>query len=223
MRSEDLCRLRPFVYHLTAASNLASIVRAGQLEATGRLFERAGRAGDARLRSRRPAALSLELDGEPIAIRDQKPLHERCIAFEPGWDMARLVERLNELVFFWPGTERGPIRPGQGHFELYRGQGEALRILRVPTAALLEANAARGPLLSRCNSGAPSRFQKPGAPRGGATFVPVERADFSPAQVVELVFERSARLPPETRVGTTPQGPWRALPGRPRPDRSAGA
>ncbi|RYE86708.1 MAG: hypothetical protein EOO75_15390 [Myxococcales bacterium] len=220
MRLEDLLRLRPFVYHLTAASNVASIVRAGQLEATGRLFERAGRADDARLRSRRPAALSLDIAGEPIAIRDQKPLHERCIAFEPGWDMARLVERLNALVFFWPGTERGPIRPGQGHFELYQGQGEELRVLQIPTAALLAANAPRAPLLSRCNSGAPSRFQKPGAPRGGGTFVPVERAGFTPAQAVELVFEGSARLPPETLAGPTPQGPWRSLARRAGSSRS---
>ncbi len=211
MDVDSLVRLRPFVFHLTAATNAPRIARAHQLDATSRLFTQARRGRDAALRARRPAALALAIDDETVRIRDQKPLHERHIAFEKGWDMPRLVGLLNDLVFFWPGTERGPIKPGQGHFALYEKQGEELVILRVPTAALLAANEPRTPLVSRCNSGAPSRFQAPGAPRGGSTFLPLAEAPFAPSNAVELVFEGHARLPDETLIGPTPQGPWRAL------------
>jgi hypothetical protein len=165
-------KLRPFAYHTTAADNLGRIRTQRMLKSTRRLFEEAGLQADARLRQRRTECITLETNGEGLMIRDQRPIAAGAIIFEPGWTLELFLERLNALVFFWPGDELGPIACGRRHFGRYASQGERLFVLRARTSTLIETN--RTPLFSRCNSG--SARMNGGKPlvRGGNTFLPAE-------------------------------------------------
>jgi hypothetical protein len=119
-----------------------------------------------------------------------------------------LLCQLNERVFFWPG---GPDISdyGQRHFERYRAEKPV--ILRVPTSDLFEANPESVPEFCRFNSGSPRCTKGLGSPRGPSTFIQGTTADFSPGNVVEVTFLESVLLPHSTKVGDSPDGPWREL------------
>jgi hypothetical protein len=140
----------PFVFHTTRAANLARLRSTATLECATRLLERAG---EASLSSPRERAMHIEVDGSRVVLMDQAPLSEKRIAFADGYSFRDLIARLNELVFFWPGTASGPIAMGREHLRRYL-KDEVVTI-RVPTAAIVAANAERGPLFCRFNSGAP--------------------------------------------------------------------
>lgn len=199
---------RPFAYHLTARSNLDRIRAHRRLESALRLMRAAGVA-DAT--TRRRASLELAVGEDHVLVRDQQPLVEGNIEFDPGWDIARLVENLNSFVYFWPGTAEGPVRYGWNHYARYSGAREEVVVLRVPTARLLATNAS--PLFSSCNSGAPRMSGGKRCRRGGQTFVPAGAFALRPSRVVELVFEGRVELPAETACAGSPAGPWAALTG----------
>jgi hypothetical protein len=92
------------------------------------------------LRQRRPRHVRIRVSGANIWLQGQSPLHEGNISFGEGWDLEDLVERLNDLVFFWPGWSDRPIDYGKRHFESTSWSGESPAVLRVSTAALLKEN-----------------------------------------------------------------------------------
>ncbi|GLC28299.1 DUF7002 family protein [Roseisolibacter agri] len=200
-------RLRPYLYHLTAAENLPRIRRTRVLESAAALARRAGRAE--LLRERRRDHVPVLVDGEPVVLRDQAPLHRGNMALDDGWTFAEFVEHLNARVFFWPGTAQGPIAYGQRHFGRYEAEHPA--ILRVPFAALVAANPGWDVRFCRFNSGSPRWTMGRAAPRGAATFVPADGAAFGAAQVVEVTVCDQVVLPDETAVGERLAGPWRPL------------
>lgn len=142
---------RPHSYHLTAADNLVRICETGRMESAATLLGAAGR--DDLIRERRREHVRVEVDGQTLWLRDQKPLHAGNVSFEPGWTFSDLVESLNRLVFFWPGTAAGPNDYGVRHFERYASEGPVL--LRAPTAALFGENPHTQPLFCGFNSGSP--------------------------------------------------------------------
>lgn len=199
--------LRPVSYHTTSADNLPLVRATGALICAERLLAHmpAGR-----LSERRKHHWSGHLDERTVVVRDQEPLHAGSIAFEPGWDIARLVRRLNQLVYFWPGTARGPIDYGERHHARYR-ERERLVTLRVGTRALLDTNPSR-PLFSRYNSGAPRVTAGRKSPRGAATFLHAAAFPGRPSEVVELVFEERVALPMSaTEIAESLDGPWLPL------------
>jgi len=143
--------IRPCLFHLTARDNVSAIRASGIIECTSTLFRR-GRF-DELLRVRRDSTQTIEIDSQMILIRDQKPLHAGAIAFEPGWDVPRFVQHVNEHVFFWPGSFTGPINAGMNHYQRYAHEEPAL--IRVRWCSLLNANPDSEPLFSKFNSGAP--------------------------------------------------------------------
>ncbi len=159
-----LLQCRPYLFHLTAASNLESISRTLLLRSANELLAEAGLKH--RSSRRRLTHLATQHGGESVHIRDQAPLIEGAISFEDGWDMPRLVQHINDHVFFWPGNLAGPIEPGRNHFERYRSESPV--ILRVPTAELLVQSIK----FSRYNSGAPRCSCGRYSPRGSKTYVP---------------------------------------------------
>lgn len=212
MNFAKFLQLRPFAFHTTAATNLEHLRNTPRLESPRRMFQHAGLALDRRLRERRLRNITLRVNARDVVIRDQRPLACGAIDFEDGWDSTRLVELLNGLVFFWPGAEDGPIDYGRRHFARYNNAGEALGVLRIPTRALIAANAPRQPLLSSCNSGSPRPNPKSGnGPRGSRTFLVPAEFEKSPGRVVELVFEDFAALPEGTECALHVLGPWRQL------------
>lgn len=142
-------------------------------------------------------------------LRDQARLTAANIAFDGGWDIARLIEHLDGFVFFWPGSDQGIGTTGLGFFDRYDSVGEHLAVLRVPTQALFADNPT--PRFSGCNWGAPRMNAGAKQPRGGETFLTAGAFRGTPGKVTELVFEHQATLPASTQWGTTPTGPWQAL------------
>ena len=211
MQIDDFCKLRPFVFHTTALTNLDRIRQMRELQCARRLIELATGGADSRVSEHRKFALSLQLGSRSVVIRDQRPLAAGAIAFEVGWDLPRLVAHLNGFVFFWPGSHSGPIKSGRDHYERYRGEGENLAVLRISTGALFELNRERPPQFSRCNSGSARCNNGQKAPRGATTFRTNEAFATTPGDVKEVVIEDWAALPPATEIAMDIAGPWGPL------------
>jgi len=205
MTLDQFTRLRPFVYHLTAADNVQLILGAGCLYSAARVLRVANRTGDVRQVRREKARVQHE--GASISLRDQQPLHEKNCALSDLWSFEDLVEHLNDHVYFWPGNESIPISSGLNHFKRYRSENAV--VLKVQTTSLLRSNPAAVPLFSRFNSGAPRWSGGKPSPRGPNLFIPVESFNGPAADVVELVFRDEINLPANATILQPAQ--WRAL------------
>jgi uncharacterized protein DUF7002 len=195
-------RTRP--YYLTSKANLRLILECRRIDCAATLILKDGR--KELLRRRRSKHEAVHVDGRAISLRDQAPLHEGNLALSGGWSFPDLVEALNKRVFFWPGTESGPNDYGNRHFGRYVVEEPAL--IRVKTSALLEANDQSAAEFCPYNSGSPRYSGGRPSPRGPNTFVSAASFNWSPSNVVELVFRERATLPASLEVGTDPAGPW---------------
>lgn len=138
-----------------------------------------------------------------------------------GWSFECFVQKLNELVFFWPGTEDGPMNHGRRHFERYKREREDVVMIRVKTKSLFDANKDAAPRFSRYNSGSPRYAPaRPGAGgaakgkpslRGEQTFRTADVFPHAPSRVVETVYPGSVILPEDSEFGSAPGGPWKPL------------
>lgn len=198
---------RPFAYHLTSCDNLVRICETGQMESAAVLLCGAGRQD--LIRERRRDHVSLQVDGQTVWLRDQKPLHAGNVAFEGGWTFSDLVESLNRLVFFWPGTAARPNGYGVRHFERYSSEWPLL--LRVPTAALFGSNPRSQPLFCGYLSGSPRYTGGRASPRGPSTFLPADQFPLGYGRVVELTFPAPVQLPLISEYAHHPSGPWTLL------------
>ncbi len=198
---------RAYVYHLTAPDNLVRICETGLMESAASLLRAAER--QELICERRREHVALRIGAQALWLRDQKPLHEANIGFEGGWTFGDLVEALNHLVFFWPGSGAGPNEYGLRHFERYASEEPV--VIRVPTADLLRVNGDVTPLFCAYNSGSPRYTNGRASPRGPSTFASADRFAWGYGRVVELTFAAPLRLPSTTEYGFRPDGPWRVL------------
>lgn len=201
----DFCRRRPYIYHLTAASNVSTIRESGRLWSATTLAEKAGRPD---LRTQRRAD-QVQLQYPACTLRDQGPLHVGNMALEEGWSLERFVALLNERVFFWPGTSSQPIPYGRRHFARYSSERPVM--LRVLTRSILAANPDAAVEFCKFNSGSPRWSGGRPSPRGASTFRSAAEAPFRASEVVEVTFLNAVTLPPDTELGSAPHGPWTAL------------
>lgn len=199
--------LRPFLFHLTAFDNLQRVQRTGALESAAALISRSDRPD--LIRERRRFGERVTVDGSAVHVRDQAPLHAGNVSLPPGWIFNDLVEMLNHQVFFWPGSESGPIDYGLRHFETYAGEAPA--ILRIPFRSMVDSNPGNPPRFCRFNSGAPRWSRGRAAPRGPDTFQEAVACDISPGAVVEVTFQDLATLPLDTHFARSLTGPWQPL------------
>lgn len=203
----DLVRfiaLRPFLYHLTSLDNITSISQTRTLFSAAELRRRAGLPGYI---EKRKAHDFISINGHRIAIRDQSPLHAGNIDFADGFTMEDMLTLLNGLVFFWPGTERGPIAYGIRHYARYSHERPA--VIRVRTERIL-----RNPnsiLVCQYNSGSPRWNAGRASPRGAATFVGIEKSVLKPSSVVELVSNSPVSLEESTLVSRSGFTEWEKL------------
>ncbi len=204
-----LVRLRPFAYHSTTEPNLRAIAEAHQLISSRSLVS--GTEHESLLYARRKTTANITCNGRRIDIRDQKPLIERNMVLQQGLSLQDYIDELNGRVFFWAGTEHGPIASGIGHFKRYEKEDNGAFVFRTPLQALLDANRARDLFVTRCNSGSP-RFQggKP-VPRGRDTFLKLPAAGFTAGKVIELSYVERADLPENTEWARSLEGPWQPL------------
>lgn len=204
---DEFVRARPYAFHLTARANKAPIRRTRMLHPASHFLAAGGQPGLVSVR--RPSCIDLPINGEVVRVRDQAPLHEGNIAFEGGWQMADLIQELNERVFFWPGSKDQAIAYAHRHFARY-GEERPV-VLRASLEAILLANADHEPGFCRFNSGSPRCSSGRKSPRGPLTFVGCGDADFGRGQVVEVTFRGTVALPNGTEWADSYDGPWRAL------------
>ena len=202
--------IRPYLYHLTAASNVDRIRRLGQLDCAAKLLEAGGRT-DLLREKRGKDGRTVRVGNDDVHVRDQGRLYEGNIDLLCGWSFGRLIEHLNSFVFFWPGKDEGPSDYGERHFGRYAKAKERLALIRVPTEGLFAESRSASPRFCAYNSGAPRCAKGRRSPRGPSTFSYGERYDRTPSKVVEVVYKTSAQLPATARLSCSPQGPWRPL------------
>jgi uncharacterized protein DUF7002 len=201
---------KQYLYHLTSRVNLPSIVACGALWSASVLFERAHGAAAARdeIRRRRPGPgpTRIEVDGQPVEIRDQHTISEIALpkCLEDG-GIGDYYELLNGRVFLWPTVERLTR-----HYARYAAERPVL--LRFTTRDLLALNPHVE--FSRLNSGAtrPNSHLGGIAPkRGRNTFQPVETCNLKIAQIAEVTFPERCRLTDVFWTASKPEGPWRLV------------
>lgn len=200
-------RLRPYLFHLTARTNLSRIRQRRSLESAASLARQANESTI--IESRRAAHLPIVVDGEHVMLRDQSPLHEKNMRLEDGWTFERFIAHLNERVFFWPGSDAGPNDYGRRHYGRY--ETEKPVIVRVPFSSLVGANPQTVPLFAKVNSGSPRWSGGTPPIRGSRTFVAANDATFTAGEVVEVTFHGRVELPRDTEVADAPDGEWSAL------------
>jgi hypothetical protein len=140
-------------------------------------------------------------------LRDNRSLRLGSIQFQGGWSLSDLLIELNSRVFFWAGTENGPIKTGRLHFRKYELEG-AVFMLRVPTISFVAANDGSQLWVTRCNSGSARHQKGKPIPRGPTTFQLPQAADFRPSQVIELSYVAEAKLPGDAQWSKSLSGPW---------------
>ena len=181
-------KTRPFLWHLTAAKNIGRIKRMKHLDCAATLLRDAGR--NELICKCRKVSKTLLVNGETVIVRDQVPLcRHNEVQWTHGWTLENYVEYLNGFVFFFPGTEKGPIKRSEGFVKIYKQQ----QALCIPTKDLFMANQDTPPQFSCCNSGAILLYPK----RGPDTFVCGEKFC---RKVVEVVFHCKANLPGSLEV-----------------------
>ncbi len=201
---ESLIHLRPYLYHLTAASNIPHIRKIREIHSAARLFELAHRQDLASVRRKNHKTITVE--GEQVTIRDQAPLHPGNVTLGSNWSFGDLVAELNRFVFFWPGNAISPIGYGLRHFQRYRK--EDICILCIPFLDLVSANPRCEPFVCRYNSGSPRCSGGKPSPRSAETFRSINRSKLRPGQVVEVAFTPSITLPMSCKVGTLDLKAW---------------
>ena len=199
----QFCNTRPYLYHLTALANLGTILADRSLYSAEYLCERAG----VTLNGKRREHFPLDLDGTPILLRDQRPLHPGNVALGDGWTWDDLLRELNQRVFFWPGRIDGPSDHGRRHHQRYADERPLL--LRLMTRDVISANPGRPPEFCRYNSGAPRCTKGRGSPRGADSFVPADRFPGRASQVVEVTYVRRVLLPQRVELSHDGGRNWR--------------
>lgn len=168
MRTSDLTRLYPEMYHMAADGSWPSIARHGLLSTAALvdLWEiTSPDLRDSLLRQRRPEQVPIEHPEHGVAIvRDHKPIREAALA-GALIDMTpeQWIEVLNERVFFF--VQRMRLESLLGAY-----RREAQIVITVDTASLVAAHEDRVELC-RINSGFAQPHNK--APRNRQSFLPI--------------------------------------------------
>ena len=204
----DLSLLRPFVFHVCGIVNFTSIQASRSLKSVAQLLE--GTPQEHLLHGRRSASSVVWVEGRRIEVRDHRPLALGSLKLPDGYSVQDFINELNSRVFFWVGTEAGPVPSGRRHIGRYSSEGE-VRVLRIPLPGLLEHNSARTAEVTFCNSGSARHNGGLPAYRSPATFQRPKEAERSAAAVVELTYRTEANLPSATLYASNLAGPWAAL------------
>lgn len=201
MHLSEFIQLRPFLFHLTARSNVGRILRLGVLQPATLLLKVAGM--ESQDCQHRPESLIVSVDGDVVHLRDQRPLYERNVLLQSGWKFGDFLRCLNSRVFFWPGDGAGPIPIGIRHFKSYAN--DDCVILQVPTATLIKGNP--DPEFCRFNSGSPRCNNGKPSPRGPGTFLNAAQFAHTPGEVKEVTFTSEVRLS-KSDVAVTSVADW---------------
>jgi hypothetical protein len=201
---ERFVKFRPFLYHLTSTQNLERICSSKRLFSAKETMTAANQLSH--LRRRRKESVDISWGTHRVELQNQTPLHEGKIIFGGTFQFEDLIERLNSLVFFWPGAVNGPIRSGRSHFESKLWKPSAIR---VQTRDLIAMNLEITPLFCPFNSGAPNYAYGKPSPRGLDTFLPANLFARGVSDVTEVVFPGQVCMPAEVEYANSLDGIWR--------------
>ena len=204
----ELAACRPFAFHVCGLVNFHSIQRSRRLRSARALLT--GTPCEHLLAGRRLKTERVSAFGVDVEVRDHRPLIAGSLSFPDGYGIDQFVAELNSRVFLWAGTDAGPVRSGRNHIARYSAEGE-VRLLRVPTDALLRANVGPMTSVTFCNSGAARHNKGLPAQRGPGTFVDPREANRPASEVVELTFVDEVVLPPGTVYASSLNGDWATL------------
>jgi hypothetical protein len=200
---EDIIRLRPYLFHLTDSRNADRILRTGTLEPASRIMTMMGR--EDLLEMKRATHVGVGVGSDVVFLRDQAPLYAGNMKLPADWRFETFVRKLNDRVFFWPGSASGPIAYGVRHFNRYEAEEPA--ILRIRLASLVEANERIQLEVCRYNSGSPRWSRGIPAPRGPSTFLRLADVSFAASQIVEVTVAGPVRLPFDMEIASKPRWP----------------
>ena len=210
MDLSDFLQEWPFLFHITAALNLASIEKQRRLYPATSLLKRSGNAH--LMDCRRENDIHIKLSGLDVVLRSQSrwPLTPNRIEFEAGWTLPKYIRALNSRVFFWPGKSDGPAR---GRHMAERLNRRPVTILRVSTASLLHYNNFLEPLFSPYDTGVVNCEERTKIRRGDSSFLSSSEFDREASKVVEVSFDAPVHLPHSTCVAFSLDGEWSPLGG----------
>jgi hypothetical protein len=146
------------------------------------------------IQEKREEVVLLQIDGHRVVINDQAPLNFKNIELSGFMSDRDLIEFVNRLVFFWPGTAEGPVKFGANFVDHYRDRGRT--VLKIPTRELIDLNGE--PLFCHFNFGAPRMQHGKPVPRSPDFFQTRDRFPRTAGKVVEVAFRSSVHLPPQT-------------------------
>ena len=188
---ESYSILRPTLWHLADRANLPRIIETGELLPASALTEE-------------PSCVPRRgnVVGKcGVRIRNQDLLNEKSVEIADG-TFEDFVANLNRRVFFWSGGPSAPVRSGVKAIEKY---GHTDAIIRIPFRDLAKGHF---PEFTECNSGATRMQGGKRVPRGSLTFQAASVASFGAADVVEVTFIGSVRLPQTTELRQSADGKW---------------
>lgn len=189
---EGFIKLRPFVYHVTHRDNIPRLRKMRLVEPASNMLQACGK--EELIRKKREEVVLLQIDGHRVVINDQAPLNSKNIELFGFMSDRDLIEFVNRLVFFWPGTAEGPVNRGANFVDHYRDRGRT--VLKIPTRELIDLNGE--PLLCHFNFGAPRMQHGNPFPRSRDFFQTCDRFPRTAGKVVEVAFGSSVRLPAQT-------------------------
>ncbi|CAN5382829.1 hypothetical protein BH11PSE4_BH11PSE4_02150 [soil metagenome] len=190
---ERFVRYRQFLFHATREENLDCLRSSREFFSAGLM-----KISPSALRKPRRDNEAASFSGSKILLGDHLPLRERNIDWQGDWNFQKLLGELDRRVFFFPA--KGEDIPSDCDRFITPKIGRSLRmaVLRIPTRSLIEHNADAIIEFCKFNSGAPRASGGLKSPRGPQTFTSPQSSDFKVAQIREVTFLDSAKLPPET-------------------------
>lgn len=207
MTTDEIVSLWPFCYHVTFASNLASIRKTGVIRPAAELLEAAG---VGRPQGRRLSERRLRIDGLEVCIRNQRALDPEALQLGEDERLEHFLSYLDRRTYFWPGDTAGPVRDGQRMIDAH-GDDLPAAIIRIPTRSLIDANLPRVLCVAAVNTGA--AWHGGGRSARQLRSAVVQLADFAGdlRLIVECSFDGAAALPAPTEVAPPALIDWRQL------------
>jgi hypothetical protein len=198
---ETYAKLRPMLFHGTAGLNLQSIRAEHKLHTAIALKPEY-------CAEQRSCSVRLTRGEHIVVLRDQRALQWGHIDLTGGWRREDLLRALNSRVFFWPGSQNGPISYGRRLFEAYKSSDQA--VLRVDLWGLLKSNPDILPYFCKFNSGGPRSIPGRRSPRGPDTFILAHEWSHPASRVAEVSFVGPVSLPNTTELWEEKHG-WKRL------------
>jgi len=188
-------KYRPFLFHATRSDNIPGLRRLREIFCVSKL--KGDQGGDNGIRGDSEVLL---FQNFLVKLGDQHPLQVGHIHWQGGWNLTTLLESLDNRVFFFPGKDEQLPEACENFVRRKSSRGIQMKILRMPTSAVMDASDASRFEFCKYNSGAPRTTLGNKSPRGPDTFVHATKAPFRISEVYEVTVFGSVKIPKTTMI-----------------------